>query len=343
MSKIVFLYEVLKSPVLFLEQLRVLNEANKYMKLIAVEALAPALSKLGVGGSVELNAFMEAEKFVDRSLLAELLVLVEEEGIIKLEEEKITLLKKPQQISLSEAMDKAHPLLREAFGTFMEPTIRVIRERLSGKPARDFNSGDLRVHWSIALEGKFYSIQREKAIKFAKLVEEAKSRSGTFRILDYGCGGGAGTVQLYNSLSRAVEDFEVDGCDISEGLLEIAREEVAAGLPIHFFSLKKEKPKEGRYDAIFASHVLHWTDDPVRVIGELKSYLKPGGFIFGVESIISKRLYPIDLFIRIYGAKGFPSFKELQRWFNENRMSLEYDPVWFSFKATPVQLNQKQL
>ncbi|MBS7247457.1 MAG: class I SAM-dependent methyltransferase [Candidatus Jordarchaeales archaeon] len=334
MSKVAFLYEVLKSPHLFLRQLKILNEVNKYMRFIVVDSLAPALSKLQIGENVDLGAFMKAEGYVDHQLLVELLNIMDEEGVVKLEEGKLTLLKQPPKSPFPDAISEMHPVLREAFGTFIEPTIRVIRERLSGKSAGEFDTGDLRAHWSIALEGEFYRVQREKAIRFAKLVDEARKRRGTFRILDYGCGGGAGTVQLYNSLSGVVDDFEVDGCDVSEGLLEVAKEDVAVGLPIHFFSLKKEKPLEGQYDAVFVSHVLHWTDDPVRAVGELKSYLKPDGFIFGVESTISKRIYPVDLFIRIHGAKGFPTFSELKRWFDENKMKLEFDPVWFSFKAT---------
>ncbi|MBS7287481.1 MAG: class I SAM-dependent methyltransferase [Candidatus Freyarchaeota archaeon] len=333
-KKIAFLYEVLKSPRLFLEQLKVLKDINKYMRLIAVDALAPALSRLQIGESVELDAFMKAEEFVDRPLLTEILRLVEEEGIVKVREGKLTLLRYPPRSPFPDAINKAHPTIREAFGTFIEPTIRTVRERLSGKATREFDVGELKVHWSIALEGEFYRVQREKAIAFARLMDEAKKRRGTFRVLDYGCGGGVGTVQIYNHLSGAVDDFEVDGCDVSEGLLEVAREDVSVGLPIHFFSLKEEKPSEGLYDAIFVSHVLHWTEDPAGTIGELKKYLKPDGFIFGIESTLSKRLYPVDLFIRIHGARGFPTFSELKKWFDENKMKLEFEPVWFSFKAT---------
>lgn len=331
--KIAFLYEVLKSPRLFFGQLKVLKEINKYMRLVAVDALAPALRRLQVGESVDIDAFMRAEGFVDRPLLMEILRLVEREGIVEVREGRLKLLKHPES-PFPDAIDEMHPALKEAFGTFVEPTIRAIRERISGKAAEEFDAGELRVHWSIALEGEFYRVQREKAIAFARLVDEAKKRRGTFRVLDYGCGGGVGTVQIYNNLSSAVDDFEVDGCDVSEGLLEVAREDVAVGLPIHFFSLKKEKPSEGRYDAVFASHVLHWTEDPVRTISELKGYLKPDGFIFGIETTLSERLYPIDLFIRIYGARGFPTFSELKRWFDENKMKLEFDPAWFCFKAT---------
>ncbi len=333
-KKLALLYELLKSPRLFYKQLRTLKEIDKYVRLIAVEALLPTLRGLNIGVSVSVDDLMAKGGYVNRSLLIELLTLVEKEGVIELSEEKVTILRKPSEGALQEASEEMSGLLREAFGTFLEPTVKAIRERLSGRVAREFDADELRVHWSIALEGEFYRIQRKKAIEFSKLVDEAKKRKGTFRVLDYGCGSGAGTLQLFNSLSGNVDNFEVDGCDVSEGLLEIAREDVTVGLPIHFFSLKKNRPAEKQYDAVFVSHVLHWTDNPVKTVSELKSYLKEGGFIFGVESTFSKRLYPVDLFIRVYGANGFPSLNELQRWFNENSMKLEYDPVWFSFKAT---------
>ncbi|MEM2574820.1 MAG: hypothetical protein QXF77_10485, partial [Candidatus Jordarchaeales archaeon] len=65
MSKVAFLYEVLKSPHLFLRQLKILNEVNKYMRFIVVDSLAPALSKLQIGENVDLGAFMKAEGYVD--------------------------------------------------------------------------------------------------------------------------------------------------------------------------------------------------------------------------------------------------------------------------------------
>ncbi|GEM_PF-2524774 len=337
-KRLALLYELLRSPHLFYKQLRVLKEIDRCMRLIAVEALSPTLRSL-VGRSVDIDELMVKGGYSDRGLLVELLSLVEKEGVVRLSEGKVVVLRNPPEGALQEASEEMGDVLREAFGTFIDPTVKAIRERLSGKATREFDADELRVHWSIALEGEFYRIQREKAIEFSKLVEEARRRRGTFRILDYGCGSGAGTLQLFNSLSGKVDDFEVDGCDVSEGLLEIAREDVAVGLPIHFFSLKKNRPAKGIYDAVFVSHVLHWTDDPVKTVGELKSYLKNDGFIFGVESTISKRLYPVDLFIRIYGANGFPSLNELQRWFNENNMKLEHDPVWFSFKAISISPN----
>ncbi len=334
-EKISLLYEILKSPILFYDKIRMLKDIRKYMRMLVIEALEPALSRMPIGKEIPIEKLMKVEGYVDGELLLELLRFVEEEGVIRVKQGKIVLLREAPERPFSNMLEKMHPKLLEAFGTFGEPTVKVIRARLSGD-VDEVGSAELRVYWSIALGGEFYRIQRDKAIRFSRVKEEAGKRAGTFRLLDYGCGSGEGTVQLFNHLSEVKDELEIDGCDVSEELLRMAREDTGLGLPIHFFSLKEERPAEGRYDAIFISHVLHWLEDPVRVVGELKSYLKPDGFIFGVESTISDRLYPVDLFIRLYGAKGFPTFEELQRWFGENNMKLNYDPVWFSFKATQV-------
>jgi len=55
--------------------------------------------------------------------------------------------------------------------------------------------------------------------------------------------------------------------------------------------------------------------------------------LFGVESNFSKRIYQVDLFLRLLGAQGFPPKDLMFDWFEKNGLKLEYDEVFFSFKA----------
>jgi len=209
-----------------------------------------------------------------------------------------------------------------------------IEDRLKAIPMSEFDAGELRIQWNIALRGDFYRFQRNRAFEFIKFKDLLKKSSETVNILDYGCGSGDGTKQIYQYAKATNAEFNLEACDISEGLVEIAQEDEALGIPVKFFSLKSQKPKSGYYDFIFISQVLHWHENPTQLLADLKSYLKPNGILFGVQSIITKSIYQIDLFIRLLGGGGFPPLATLESWFAPNDLLLTYDSTFYSFKCT---------
>ena len=248
-----------------------------------------------------VSELLEKQKFTDRDLFLELLGILEKEGFIKIENETVHLKKRMPENILEESEKKISPTVRKSFSQFARNFGSILFTRLAGKEPTTFDENELRVLWNIALKGRFYSLQRERCFKFVHLADFVASWDPHVRILDYGCGTGNSTIEIYEYLKRNNLDFELHACDVSEGLLEIAKEDEALTYPIHFFSLLKQKPRENYYDAIFLGQVVHWFEDPKKMIATLKSYLKPGGMLFGVESIYAKNMYDVDLFLRILG------------------------------------------
>lgn len=337
MSAIKLISLAVKNPGKLRTLLSTLKGTKLYMNYIVAKVLAPALSPLDSKEKAKsIEDFMSENGFRNKELLEEILQILQEDGYLGRNGNLIWLRKAITDDDLEKRKAKVSKIVLDAFETFGDYTHDAFIERLKGKPPEEFDSNELRVFWNVALRGDFYRLQREEAFNFAKLTKFAKSiQEKPFRILDFGCGSGEGTVQLLEALKRENIDFVIDACDISEGLLEIASEDEALETPIYFFSLREKKPKQNYYDAIFISHVLHWIPNPVEMVGELKSYMKPHGMLFGLQSAISKRFYQIDLFIRLLGAEGFPEEKELYRWFEENNMTLKFNSAISTFVAFP--------
>ena len=104
------------------------------------------------------------------------------------------------------------------------------------------------------------------------------------RILDAGCGTGAGTEYLIHLNPQA----EVVGIDLSEKALDVARErcrrsgvEAAHAPAIAFYQLNLEEAAQlpGEFDLINCVGVLHHLPDPIRGIRSLAAKLAPGGLL----------------------------------------------------------------
>lgn len=91
------------------------------------------------------------------------------------------------------------------------------------------------------------------------------------RVLDLGCAGGHLAAEL------ADRGAEVTGFDLSPSLVELAAERVPAGC---FFVHDAREPlplESGSFDVAVASLVLHYLEDWVPVLRELRRVLAPGG------------------------------------------------------------------
>ncbi len=328
----------IRDPARFKVLIDAIKGTQLYANIVVARALQAQLNKVAElpEKKIALEEFMQQNNFRNKSLLLELLALLEKDGYVKIKKDDFVILKKQiVEEELKKREKKVAPIVLDAFEAFGDYTERALIERLEGVPPASFDSNELRVLWNVALRGDFYTIQRRDALNFAQLDKLAKrNQNQPIRILDFGCGSGEGTIQILTFLREKNIPHNLEACDISEGLLEIAAEDEALEEDIYFFNYKERKPKEGYYDAIFISQVLHWPDDPVQMVSDLKSYLKENGILFGVQSTFSKRLYQIDLFIRLLGAKGFPEEKEFYRWFEENDMNVRFDPATYTFLAT---------
>ncbi|MEU7638957.1 class I SAM-dependent methyltransferase [Streptomyces sp. NPDC039016] len=92
------------------------------------------------------------------------------------------------------------------------------------------------------------------------------------RILDAGCGSGP--------LSAALRDrgAVVTGIDASARMVALARQRLGADAALHVGDLSDHLPfADGAFDDVVASLVLHYLEDWVPTLAELRRVLRPGG------------------------------------------------------------------
>ncbi|NMG06519.1 class I SAM-dependent methyltransferase [Brasilonema sp. UFV-L1] len=106
-----------------------------------------------------------------------------------------------------------------------------------------------------------------------------KPEQENIRLLDAGCGTGAGTEYLVHLNPHA----QVVGIDLSAGAIAVARERCqrsgANGVEFHNISLYDVEQIPGQFDYINCVGVLHHLPDPIKGIQALASKLAPGGLI----------------------------------------------------------------
>ena len=106
-----------------------------------------------------------------------------------------------------------------------------------------------------------------------------KPAKQAIRILDAGCGSGAGTEYLVHLNPAA----EVIGIDLSAGTLAVAQERCqrsgADRVQFHHLSLYDVAQLPGTFDFINCVGVLHHLPDPIRGIQALATKLAPGGLM----------------------------------------------------------------
>jgi SAM-dependent methyltransferase len=124
---------------------------------------------------------------------------------------------------------------------------------------------------------------------FSHIIEQLKLGPRA-QVLDVGCGPG----WLSEYLARC--GYAVTGIDISEDMVEIARDRAAAiESPIgedlepvaEFFAMPVgELPWEGRFDAAILYDTLHHFDDELETLRTIRRALVPGGRIYVREGVI---------------------------------------------------------
>ena len=95
------------------------------------------------------------------------------------------------------------------------------------------------------------------------------------RILDLACGPGT----LSYRLAQAVyPDGEVVGIDLAPGMIDLARREAPAGLPLRFELMDMEDLRfpDGSFDAAACGHGLSFVPDLPRALSEARRVIKPG-------------------------------------------------------------------
>ncbi|QWR77457.1 class I SAM-dependent methyltransferase [Candidatus Magnetomonas plexicatena] len=117
-------------------------------------------------------------------------------------------------------------------------------------------------------------IMSERTVRFSKALTE-KLPEGAL-VLDFGCGSGDLTVSLKEA------GFNIQGYDLSELMIKRAQERYGSR-GIVFTSADKSHPQTLPYDnktfdAVTASSVFEYIDEPVVYFKEIFRALKPGGY-----------------------------------------------------------------
>jgi SAM-dependent methyltransferase len=105
------------------------------------------------------------------------------------------------------------------------------------------------------------------------------------RVLDFGCG--PGTISL--GLAKAIEPGELDGIDITESQIEMARAAAAAGghenATFHVGDVTDMPFESDSFDVAHCHTLLSHVPDTQAVLTEVRRVLKPGGIISSRELI----------------------------------------------------------
>lgn len=116
-------------------------------------------------------------------------------------------------------------------------------------------------------------------------------------ICDLGCGDG------YASYKLATKGFQVTGVDLSEQMLEKARERANATSAQFLKADISSVPVDSdTFEAIMAINSLEWTENPLSVLLEMKRLVKKDGLI--CIAILGPTAMPrINSYRRLYGEK----------------------------------------
>ena len=101
------------------------------------------------------------------------------------------------------------------------------------------------------------------------------------RILDVGCGFGATNLILAEHFAES----EIVGIDLSEPLLQLAREAAEAaslGPRVRFehADVQQIPYEDDSFDVVINANIVHLVEDPVRMLNEIERVLAPEGWLF---------------------------------------------------------------
>lgn len=142
------------------------------------------------------------------------------------------------------------------------------------KPALEDNGG-ARARWAAAWTSVWPLIDRQLSPLGLPAIDALALRPGE-AVLDVGCGAGQTCLQL---AERVGEAGQVIGVDISDALLDIARQRAAAWPQVRLIHADAQRIglADGGCDAVFSRFGVMGFADPVAASGNLRRMLRPGG------------------------------------------------------------------
>lgn len=155
------------------------------------------------------------------------------------------------------------------------------------EPAAAMGSG-----WSAAARQRA-ELQEEKSRPLWEAMLDAAAVGPGVRLLDAGCGAGGGCLLAY------ARGAEVDGFDIAEGMIRVARERLPEG-SFRVGDMQALSYGDAEFDVVLAANSIQFADDPAAAIRELRRVCRPGGrVVIGVWGRDNECQY-LDLLRSIY-------------------------------------------
>ncbi|MBN1483463.1 MAG: class I SAM-dependent methyltransferase [Chloroflexia bacterium] len=134
-----------------------------------------------------------------------------------------------------------------------------------------------------AFAQRYAERHRNMAEKFGREYGDKLAARGFTRgrIIDVGCGFGAMNIVL----ARRFPDSEVVGIDLSEPLLELARQSARAaelGERVRFEKADAQQIpyEEDSFDAVISTNMVHIVSQPIQMLNEMERVLAPDGRLF---------------------------------------------------------------
>jgi 2-polyprenyl-3-methyl-5-hydroxy-6-metoxy-1,4-benzoquinol methylase len=107
--------------------------------------------------------------------------------------------------------------------------------------------------------------------------------------LDYGCATGSIAIEIANIVKEA------RGIDLSFNMIEIAKrkagERKVKNIDFTHATIFDESLKQGSFDVILASSILHLLENSSQVLSRISQLLKPGGLFISVTPCLGERTF----------------------------------------------------
>ncbi|NIS80755.1 MAG: methyltransferase domain-containing protein [Anaerolineales bacterium] len=188
------------------------------------------------------------------------------------------------------------------------------------------------------LATKLYSGMR--AASFAYLKNRDIDWLRGKKLLEIGCGSGRETAEIW---LRFGSDIKITAVDTVASMIELAEQNfetlikeidpdhppvTEANRPVFKLASATRLPYgDDEFDAAFWMLVLHWTADPRKVIHEAARVVRPGGLIFGLQSLKPVTDNYLDFMIRSNeNCYGFFWPEEYKRWLTESGLEIDLVP-----------------
>ncbi len=211
---------------------------------------------------------------------------------------------------------------------------RGIPQRLRNEPVELLESFEedgrqLLTKLDTLLGNRIYSAMRSAV--FAMLTREDRAILHGGTLLEVGCGSGRETAEIW---LKARGKTHITGIDVVPGVVKLADQNFEMFLkeidpnhpavngtrPVFKTGNATQLPfEDGSFDGTLCLWMLHWTSDPRQAISELVRVTRPGGVIFGAQTMKPLANPYFDLVFRTSeNVHGFFWKEDFMRWFGEH-------------------------